>query len=150
MSDNGINWYVLIYPAIAIPIAVLGILRWRSIRKRQIQQQLEQMQRQGANNANNGLPALDFIMGNPYSTSHSSTVYNVEHPPVHPNTNAVDQSTQEVFMHDTKRPQEEPPSMIQSKRWFWTVLELIIFPYSCWKKVIYSCHITFNKLKVNI
>lgn len=63
MSESQINWYVLIYPAIAIPIAILGIFRWRMFRKRQLAQ-IQQIQQTSAANGNNGLSAQVIILIN--------------------------------------------------------------------------------------
>lgn len=135
MSDDGINWYVLIYPAIAIPIAILGVVRWRMIRKRQLAQ-ITQIQQQAAANGNNGLSAQDFILGNPYATPYTAAVSNAEQPNVQRNTKdsfttphqsvttyntaqpEVHRNTKDIFKDDLKKMQDEAPSMIQTKRWF--------------------------------
>lgn len=114
MSDNEFNWYVLIYPAIALPIALMSIVvscrRWK---RRQLAQSAVV-----AANANNGLTAQDasnYIMGNPHTNyptvDQSATSYNREQPVVYQNTKVL-------FKHGSKEVQEEPPPMIQSKRWF--------------------------------
>lgn len=64
-------------------------------------------------NDNQGLSAQDFVMGNPYTMSQSATVYNIE-----PTAPAVHQIPKQSFKHDSKKVQEESPSMIESKRWF--------------------------------
>lgn len=106
MSENGINWYTLIYPAIAIPLAILGIVRWRIIRKRQLEQA-----RVVTNNDNSGFSAQDFVLGNPFNTHQNAPVYNIEQP-------VVNQNPKDIFQHDPKKVQEEPPPMIKTKRWF--------------------------------
>lgn len=123
MSDDGINWYVFIYPAVAIPIVILGVVRWRMMRKRQ----LENLQAI-SKNAENGHSAQDFIVGNPYVTPYTVAVQNVEQdrqraamaqsasynvePP------AYEKNAKQNYKKSSKIAEEEPPKMIQTKRWF--------------------------------
>lgn len=125
------NWTVLIYPAIAVPIAILSIVRWRIMRQRQLKQ-LEG----NNNNYNNGFPAQDFVVGNPITAHHTqpqvASVYNIEPAVVHRDTKDPfkdDPTTEDLFKVASKKKdlfkdgsknvhQDEPPQMIQSKRWF--------------------------------
>lgn len=104
MSDREINWYNFIYPAIAIPVAVLCIVRFCIIMKRR---RAAQSQVVTTINANNGSSSLDYVMDNPHMHQ-STTPYNIEQPPAY----------NELYKQESKKVQDESPSMIQSKRWF--------------------------------
>ncbi|XP_037029491.1 uncharacterized protein LOC119069518 [Bradysia coprophila] len=136
MSEGGINWYTIIYPAVAIPILVLAVVRWNILRKRQLQraQQITQ-------NYNNGFTAQDFVAGNPFDTTHQAAVYNIEQSAANDNSQnttgfgnqqpaKTHQGTSsndppppyaEATKYAKKKPEtpvDEPKSMIQSRRWF--------------------------------
>lgn len=97
MSVNGVNWTVLMYPAIAIPIAVMGIVKWIRMKRRQVNQSQVVSPNADVNNLS--------------VTSQSAAVYDMEQPAVYPNT-------KELFKNGSKKVPEESPPMIQSKRWF--------------------------------
>lgn len=108
MSDSiGVNWYRLIYPAVAIPILILAFVRWRIMRKRKLEQLT------AANTNDNGFSAMDFVAVNPTTTTQDATVYNIEQPTV-----VRHQKPKDLFEDSSKDMKEEPPAMIQSKRWF--------------------------------
>lgn len=138
MSTSGANYFVVIYPAVAIPILIVAIVRWNIMRKRQ-NERAQQM----AQNYSNGFTAQDFVAGNPFDANHTAAVYNIEqsaanndnHQNTHGfanqqpiNANQSGMSSDDPpppYYESTKysnkkvaKPIDEPPSMIQSKRWF--------------------------------
>lgn len=133
MSDAGINWYTLIYPAVAIPILILAVIRWNILRKRQLQRAQQMSQ-----NYNNGFAAQDFVAGNPFDAANqTASVYNIEQQssttenPQYPYGTQHQTTTKATSSDDPpppyyeatrkkkqETPVDEPPSMIQSRRWF--------------------------------
>lgn len=122
MSDSGINYVNVVYIAIAVPLLMLAVVRWRIMRRRQ----LEQVQTV-TTTGDSGFAAQDFVLGNPYSTTHQTTyptqptsaqqtdpVYTIDPPPSYQDATRNSTSSKKA----QKTPVEEPPSMIQTRRWF--------------------------------